>query len=852
MSGRVADESTPAWGAARPRLSARAVLAGWLLATAGLLAAAVLLPGLRVDGILGAFGVAAVVGILNALIVPAIARIRLPLTIVSGFLVVLVLDAAVLWFAADTIEGSIAVDNFGWAVAGALVAAAATLVFQIALGVNNDDTYSLRVIERMARRSGKQVRTDRPGIVFVEIDGLAFPVLQRALRDGHAPEMARWLAAGTHRLVEWETDLSSQTGASQAGILLGSNDDIPAFRWVEKDTGTLMTCSAPRDCAEIERRHTNGAGLLVDGGTSRGNLLSGGADEVILTVSRIKAERKANPGYRAFFANGHNVTRALALFVGEVVIELWAAARQRRRGVLPRGHRGGTYPFLRAAMCVVIRDLIVFSVISDVLRGRPAVYATLSSYDEVAHHSGLERHDTLEALRKLDKQVGRIARASRYAPRPYEIVVLSDHGQTQGATFKQRNGFGLDDLVRRSIEERPVQTLLGGDENETAVGLAFEEAPGRRGRARGERKEEARGRACRRRPRVGQPRTHLPDGGSSPAHARGDRGPASAPRGRSSRASPRRLRRRPLVGARACGPRSPRRPLPRRGSRSGRGSSRRVPCQRRSPSRALERLRACAGHLREQLLRPADRRGLRLRGADLVPRRHGGLADASVHPRARDAAAARGADRRGGGGTHGLERLESAAEPRVGGSPTSTLPAHSGRVNLPCPSLRRADLFRLRHLAGVARGRRGRAETQASGVAYDLFAEPLARLENGAVMTDVTPPGNAKPPIHVSGVPLDSRAGRRLKAGEGGYADHLAHRLHLLPSLFVSWLVANAGVVVLAAIMVGLGFFVTKVLLASDAIVTPTSGCRSGSRVSERRSGTTCRTSPRISRTATS
>jgi uncharacterized membrane protein YvlD (DUF360 family) len=464
------------WVVDRPRLPLRSVLLGWALATAGLLAAAVLLPGLHVDGLLGAFGVAAVVGILNALIVPAIARIRLPFTVLTGFVLVLVLDAAVLWVAADLVRDSVTVDSFGWAFAGALAAAAATLTFQIALGINNDDTYSLRVIERMARRSGKQVRTDEPGIVFLEIDGLAFPVLQRALRDGHAPEMARWLAAGTHRLVEWETDLSSQTGASQAGILLGSNDDIPAFRWVEKDTGTLMACSAPRDCEEIERRRSNGSGLLVGGGTSRGNLLSGGAEDVILTVSRIRAERKANPGYRAFFANGHNVTRALVLFVGEVVIELWAAARQRRRGVQPRGHRGGTYPLLRAAMCVVVRDLIVFSVISDMLRGRPAVYATFSSYDEVAHHSGLERHDTLEALRKLDKQLGRVARARRYCPRPYEIVVLSDHGQTQGATFKQRNGYGFDELVRGSVEARPVQTLLGGDENDTAVGLAFEEA----------------------------------------------------------------------------------------------------------------------------------------------------------------------------------------------------------------------------------------------------------------------------------------------------------------------------------------------------------------------------------------
>ena len=462
------------------------MLAGWSLAAAGLLTAALLLPGLRVDGVLNAFLVVGVIGVVNALVVPAAARIRLPFTVVSGFVLVLVLDAAVLWVAAGMVENAIVIDSFGWAIAGALAAAAATLVFQIALGVNNDDTYSLRVIERMARRSGQQIRTDRPGVVFVEIDGLAHPVLQRALRDGHAPEMARWLEAGTHQLVEWETDLSSQTGASQAGILLGSNENIPAFRWVEKATGKLVTCSAPADCEQIEQRLTNGSGLLVDGGTSRGNLLSGGAEEVILTVSRIGAERKANPGYRAFLANGHNVTRVVALFIGEIVIELWAAARQRRRDIRPRGHRGGSYPFLRAAVCVFVRDLIVFSVISDVLRGRPAIYATLSGYDEVAHHSGLERHDTLETLRKVDKQLGRIARAARHAPRPYEIVVLSDHGQTQGATFKQRNGHGLDDLVRGSIE-RPVQALFGGDENETAVGLALDEArdrdrpPARRG-----------------------------------------------------------------------------------------------------------------------------------------------------------------------------------------------------------------------------------------------------------------------------------------------------------------------------------------------------------------------------------
>src|SRR5262249_55395825 len=153
--------------------------------------------------------------------------------------------------------------------------------------------------------------------------------------------------------------------ASQAGILLGSNEDIPAFRWVEKESARMVTCSSAADCAEIERRHSTGSGLLVDGGASRGNLFSGEADEMILTVSRIEAEKRSNPGYRAFLANGFNVTRALVLFAWEVLLEWTAAIRAARRDVRPRGHRGGIYPLLRATMCVVVRDLIVFGVLTD-------------------------------------------------------------------------------------------------------------------------------------------------------------------------------------------------------------------------------------------------------------------------------------------------------------------------------------------------------------------------------------------------------------------------------------------------------------------------------------------------------
>ncbi len=466
------------WTPARPRFRPLKLALSWLVGAAAVGVASLLLAGVHVMSFRGALIAAALVGILNALLPPVVAALRLPYTLIVGFLAVLAVDAGILLLVSAAASTDFTVDSFGSALLAALVMSAASMVLEVVLGVDDDDAYSLRVIERVARRQGEQTRTHAPGILYLEIDGLAAPVLRRAMRDGNAPVLAGWLRNGTHELAEWETDLSSQTGASQAGILLGSNEDIPAFRWIEKETGKLMSCSAPADCAEIERRCSTGRGLLAGGGASRGNLLSGDADEVILTVSRMKAEAHSNPGYRAFLANGFNVTRELVLFFWEVLLEWSASLRQRRRDVLPRGARGGRYPFLRAALCVVVRDLIVFGVLTDMMRGRPAVYATFSSYDEVAHHSGLERVDTLEALRKLDQQFGRIERARRFAPRPYKLVVLSDHGQTQGATFLQRNGYGLDDLVRRSSERVGVSGMGGGDEHDSAVGQALQEATG--------------------------------------------------------------------------------------------------------------------------------------------------------------------------------------------------------------------------------------------------------------------------------------------------------------------------------------------------------------------------------------
>ena len=154
-----------------------------------------ILPGVHIKTFLGALEAAALIAVLNAVLPPMVAALRLPLMLIIGFFAVLIVDALILLLVSQLAPNDFKVDSFGWALLAALVMAAASMVLQVFLGVDDDDIYSLRVIQRVAKRQGAAARTDVPGLIFLEIDGLAGPVLRRAMRDGNTPVMAR-LARG--------------------------------------------------------------------------------------------------------------------------------------------------------------------------------------------------------------------------------------------------------------------------------------------------------------------------------------------------------------------------------------------------------------------------------------------------------------------------------------------------------------------------------------------------------------------------------------------------------------------------------------------------------------------------------
>ena len=440
-----------------------------LLADAlALLLLSALLPGFELDRPGAALAAAVAVGVLNAVVWPLLARLALPLSVMTLGLATLVLNGVLVVFAIDLVPGAEIKDV--WTGVGVVLGLTVfTTLLTSLLAIDEDESWYRNVVRRQARRAGDRIESDVPGVIFLEIDGLAHDVLRRAMRDGNAPTLARWLRDGSHRFVRWETDWSSQTGACQAGLLHGNNDDMPAFRWWEKDRGTSIVTNHPRDAEELERRHSNGRGLLHAGGASRANILSGDATHSMLTMSTVLHRRRPiGRDYSAYFANPYAVARTLVLALGEIVSERRAQALQRRRDVHPRIARDRTYAAVRAWATVVQRDLQVAAVVADMMVGRPVVYTTFLAYDEVAHHSGVERADTLAVLRHVDRQLARVQAAVAGAPRPYKLVVLADHGQSQGATFLQRYGVTLEELVRSACDAGKVQAESGGGDEAMA------------------------------------------------------------------------------------------------------------------------------------------------------------------------------------------------------------------------------------------------------------------------------------------------------------------------------------------------------------------------------------------------
>jgi uncharacterized membrane protein YvlD (DUF360 family) len=407
--------------------------------------------------VIGSLLLAAIVlGVLNVLVRPVFLALFAGVSVIAVAIATLVFQV-VTFLVLPVFVRDLEVSGIIPALVASFVYAIVNTLLSTIFSITSDDSYFAVLMQQVVTGREGVTPTDQPGLVVVQIDGLAQPILARQVRAGRVPHLARWVRSGRYHLDGWEALLPPTTPASQAGILHGNNNGIPAFRWYEKEAGRLMVANHPADATVIAGRISNGEGLLSNNGASVGNLFSGDAARSYITMATIKDKSQGlgqSRTFLSFFASPYNYLGTAVRFGAEIVKEYVQARRQRRGGIEPLMHRGMPYPVARAATNVALRDLSTALVIEEMYRGTPVIYVDFTDYDEIAHHSGPERGETFDALDGIDRAIATLEKASGMAPRPYRFVVVSDHGQTLGATFLQRYGVTLGDVIRE---------LMGGE-----------------------------------------------------------------------------------------------------------------------------------------------------------------------------------------------------------------------------------------------------------------------------------------------------------------------------------------------------------------------------------------------------
>lgn len=448
-------------------------VAVWLIDALSLLLAALVVPGITLvttDGTpatIIAISAALLLAIVNLLIRPAIVLTARPLGWVGLFVIGFFVNAIALWITAWLLPG------FDVTIAGGILGGLAFAFFNAILtGILDLDEEGSLYQYRIERRAREQpfdnaAGTGR-GLMMLEIDGLSYWHIKKALDAGLLPTLRQMMNEDGYQLSRIDCGLPSMTSSCQAGIMYGDNYDIPAYRWYDKTKQKVYVSAT--DAAELNARYAHGQGLMRQG-SSIMNMLSGDAQKSMFTMANLFETNPAEKQRRAedvalLMFNPYFLTRELALFFTEVLRELWEAWQQKRNNVWPRINRlQHGYPFLRAAMSTLMRDISAQIAVLDMLRGAPSIYMLYLGYDEVAHHSGPWTRDAFGDLKRLDKTLARLHRvAKEKAPRPYDFIILSDHGQSFGPTFLQRYGLSIKEFIEQQLPQGTmVKQSIGGD-----------------------------------------------------------------------------------------------------------------------------------------------------------------------------------------------------------------------------------------------------------------------------------------------------------------------------------------------------------------------------------------------------
>lgn len=305
----------------------------------------------------------------------------------------------------------------------------------------------------LSRASGSKTGK---GLVLIQIDGFSHADFLNASARGYIPFLSRLEEREHYHPWQFYSGLPSNTPSVQGELFYGVRQCVCAFQFQDHITGNVFTMYQAEAAAEIESRLKQKAPGLCEGGSSYGNIFSGGAEESHFNASTF--------GFRGFFKAIHPKTLTVILLfhfhiiiraVVLVMIEIFLAFYDFCRGIL-KGDLLAELFFIptRVLVSILLREVITAQAKIDIARGLPIIHINLFGYDEQAHRRGPSSKFAYWSLRGIDSAIKRIWYAAQRATLCYyDVWIYSDHGQIKTTPYPHLQGKSLKQAVNELAQE---------------------------------------------------------------------------------------------------------------------------------------------------------------------------------------------------------------------------------------------------------------------------------------------------------------------------------------------------------------------------------------------------------------
>ncbi len=310
---------------------------------------------------------------------------------------------------------------------------------------------------------------DAPGLILIQIDGVAFPQFQRALKAGRLPFLHRLIRRQGYRLHSFYSGLPSATPGVQGEFFYGVKGCVPSFSFLDRKDGHIRKMFDVPSVLEVEKDLAAQGQPLLEGGSAYCDIFSGGAAECHYSGAKRGWDgmlRAANPLTLPLFLLLYlDVAARMALLLAwELAVGLFEAARGALKGFSPVQE----FEFLsiRLSVCIFLRELLAAAVPLDIARDLPVIHLNFFGYDEQSHRRGPGSDFAHWALPGIDRAVARIWRAAhRIGRRSYDVWIYSDHGQEETAPYFQEHSKTLEqaasEILGRELPDVRLETVAG-------------------------------------------------------------------------------------------------------------------------------------------------------------------------------------------------------------------------------------------------------------------------------------------------------------------------------------------------------------------------------------------------------